>query len=120
MQIQELADAGGIPVKFLEQILLTLKRSGLLRSKRGVGGGYQLDRPARAVTVGEIIELIDGDLCSLAAGDETADAPSFPGSRGLEACFHEIDQLVNERLGRRTIEEILAHESPDAMMAFGI
>ncbi|MEM9282435.1 MAG: Rrf2 family transcriptional regulator, partial [Verrucomicrobiota bacterium] len=44
VQIQELAEAENIPVKFLEQILLTLKKGQLLQSKRGVGGGYQLNR----------------------------------------------------------------------------
>ncbi|MCC6882459.1 MAG: Rrf2 family transcriptional regulator, partial [Verrucomicrobiales bacterium] len=68
LQIQELAESGTIPVKFLEQILLALKNGGLLRSKRGVGGGYQLDRPPRSISVGEIITIIDGSLSGLAQG----------------------------------------------------
>ena len=46
MQIQEMSKRGDIPVKFLEQILLTLRKAGLLHSKRGVGGGYRLERPS--------------------------------------------------------------------------
>ena len=65
MQAQELASAGKIPTKFLEQILLVLKRSGLLKSKRGVGGGYRLGRESRLISVAEVIETVDGELVSL-------------------------------------------------------
>jgi Rrf2 family protein len=118
LQIQDLAATGGIPAKFLEQILLTLKRGGLLRSKRGVGGGYQLAKPARAITVGEIIERIDGSLCSL--GEIDGETAGYPGARGLQACLKEVDEMVNTHLSKRTIEEVLADESPDSMIAFGI
>ncbi len=118
LQMQELAESGGIPAKFLEQILLALKRGGLLRSKRGVGGGYLLDRPTRQITVGEIIDLIDGGLCHLAAHAE--ESGDFPGARGLRESLAEIDALVNERLASLTLEEILLRDAPDAMLAFGI
>ena len=62
LQIQELADSEGIPVKFLEQILLALKKGRLLQSKRGVGGGYQLNQRADQISVGDILRLIDGDF----------------------------------------------------------
>ncbi len=119
MQIQEMAEVGSIPLKFLEQILLMLKRGGLLRSKRGVGGGYHLDKPARQISVGEIIRLIDGGLCHLAsAGDETSG--EFRGARGLRDSLGEIDDTINGRLLSLTIEEILNRDEPDAMLAFGI
>ena len=118
MQITELAESGGVPVKFLEQILLTLKRGGLLRSKRGVGGGYQLAVPPRSITVAEIIERVDGRLCSL--GENDHEISGFPGAHGLQACLKEVDEMVNDHLSQRTIEDILAHESPDSMMAYGI
>ena len=62
MQAQELASAGKIPIKFLEQILLVLKRSGLLKSKRGVGGGYRLGRESRLISVAEVIESVVGQV----------------------------------------------------------
>ena len=60
--IQDLSELEHIPIKFLEQILLSLRREGVLESKRGVGGGYLLARPATQITVGEVIRLIDGPL----------------------------------------------------------
>ena len=120
LQIQEMAETGGIPLKFLEQILLILKRGGLLRSKRGVGGGYHLEKPARQISVGEVISLVDGSLCTLAEPETDPEATTFRGARGLKDSLSEIDQLVNKRLLSLTIEEILNRDEPDAMLAFGI
>ncbi len=66
--IAELARRGGIPVQFLEQLFATLRRAGVLRSQRGVKGGYSYARPAGEVTVLEIVELLDGPLGQGATG----------------------------------------------------
>jgi Rrf2 family transcriptional regulator, cysteine metabolism repressor len=60
--IAELARRREIPVQFLEQLFATLRRAGILRSQRGVKGGYTLARPATEVTVLELVELLDGPL----------------------------------------------------------
>jgi Rrf2 family protein len=60
--ISELAKQERIPKKFLEQILLELKNRGILHSKMGKGGGYFLNKPANAVTIGQIIRYFDGPL----------------------------------------------------------
>ena len=60
--IAELARRGEIPVQFLEQLFATLRRAGLLRSQRGVKGGYTLGRPAAQITVLDVVELLDGPL----------------------------------------------------------
>jgi Rrf2 family protein len=60
--IGELARRGDIPVQFLEQLFATLRRAGILRSQRGVKGGYQFARPPATVTVLELVELLDGSL----------------------------------------------------------
>ncbi len=120
MQIQELSEISGVSVKFLEQILLALKKGGILRSKRGVGGGYQLDRPARSITLGGIIKLLDGDLCNLSNATDAPGTPEYPGSAGLQTCFREIDEQVNEALQERTIEEVLSMDRPKDILAFEI
>jgi Rrf2 family cysteine metabolism transcriptional repressor len=66
--IAELARRGEIPVQFLEQLFATLRRAGLLRSQRGVKGGYSLARPAAQVKVLEVVELLDGPLGQGATG----------------------------------------------------
>jgi len=62
LPIQELAKKGDIPNKFLEQILLTLKKGGFVGSKRGIDGGYFLARPPETITVGEVIRFIEGPI----------------------------------------------------------
>jgi Rrf2 family transcriptional regulator, cysteine metabolism repressor len=66
--IAELARRGDIPVQFLEQLFSTLRRAGLLRSQRGVKGGYRFARPADEITVLELVERLDGALGSGATG----------------------------------------------------
>lgn len=66
--IAELARRGGIPVQFLEQLFATLRRGGIVRSQRGVKGGYSFARPADEVTVLEVVELLDGPLGPEATG----------------------------------------------------
>lgn len=63
--ISDIARAHRIPKKFLEQILLDLKRHGLLTSKRGKGGGYVLLRPAERITYGEVLRIVDGPIAPL-------------------------------------------------------
>jgi DNA-binding IscR family transcriptional regulator len=66
--IGELARRGDIPVQFLEQLFATLRRAGILRSQRGVKGGYSFARAPADVTVLDIVELLDGPLGGGATG----------------------------------------------------
>jgi Rrf2 family protein len=61
-QIAEIADTARVPRKFLEQILLDLKKRGLVHSTRGKLGGYTLGRPAEEIELAEVIRTIDGPL----------------------------------------------------------
>ena len=66
--IGELAKRGEIPAQFLEQLFATLRRNGILRSQRGVKGGYSFARPASQITVLEVVEELDGPLGAEATG----------------------------------------------------
>jgi Rrf2 family cysteine metabolism transcriptional repressor len=74
--IAELARRREIPVQFLEQLFATLRRAGVLRSQRGVKGGYSFARPPSEITVLELVELLDGPVGQGAGGvfAEAADA----------------------------------------------
>ena len=65
LHAQELARREKIPVKFLEQILLTLRKAGILQSRRGAGGGYTLNRPPERISLGEVVQVIDGPVVLL-------------------------------------------------------
>lgn len=60
VKIQDIASAQGIPPRFLEVILAELKHGGFVESRRGNDGGYILSRPARELTVGEVISFLRG------------------------------------------------------------
>jgi len=117
MLIQELSDKGQIPLKFLEQILLVLKRAGLLKSKRGIGGGYQLNRLANEITLEEVIRVVEGHVQT---GPGTESIPSVPGATGLSQCMSELEDLISKYLKDQTIESLLRREEPDGVLAFDI
>lgn len=66
--IAELARRREIPAQFLEQLFATLRRAGVLRSQRGVKGGYSFARPSSELTVLEVVELLDGPVSQRAQG----------------------------------------------------
>jgi Rrf2 family cysteine metabolism transcriptional repressor len=89
--IAELARRREIPVQFLEQLFASLRRAGILRSQRGVKGGYTLARPASEVTVLELVEVLDGPLGAGAAGifAQAAEAASTVLSEATVASVSE-------------------------------
>ncbi|HZJ27882.1 MAG TPA: Rrf2 family transcriptional regulator [Acidimicrobiia bacterium] len=63
--VKEIAERTNLPQPYLEQILLAVKGAGLVRSKRGVGGGYVLARPPEEINLAEILAAVDGPLIEL-------------------------------------------------------
>ncbi|HEV2769436.1 MAG TPA: Rrf2 family transcriptional regulator [Solirubrobacteraceae bacterium] len=92
--IAELARRREVPVQFLEQLFATLRRAGVLRSQRGVKGGYQLARPPADVTVLEIVELLDGPLGRDAEG---VLAEAAAAARGVLEAQTIADVVERER-----------------------
>ncbi|ULA65281.1 MAG: putative HTH-type transcriptional regulator rrf2-like [Nitrospira sp.] len=72
LQRHQIAKRQHIPIEFLEQILLALKRAGLLASRRGLKGGYTLIKPPEAITVGQVIRILDGPLAPIGCVSKTA------------------------------------------------
>ena len=70
--VADLAERQGLPKKFLEAILLELKRRGLLQSKKGRGGGYLLARSPEHVTVGQVIRVLEGPLALIPCVSQTS------------------------------------------------
>src|SRR6266487_6205778 len=62
--VKEIAERTGLPQPYLEQILLAVKGAGIVRSKRGVGGGYVLARPPEEITVADIVAAVDGPIAT--------------------------------------------------------
>lgn len=70
--VSDIADREAIPRKFLEAILLELKRHGIVESKKGKGGGYFLRRPPADITFGEVIRVLEGPLAAVSCVSQTA------------------------------------------------
>lgn len=64
-QIKEISAREKLPTKFLENILLTLRKAGILYSKMGLKGGYALARPPEKITMGEVVRALDGTLAPM-------------------------------------------------------
>ncbi|CAB4346846.1 unannotated protein [freshwater metagenome] len=92
--VGEIARRREIPAQFLEQLVATLRRGGVLRSQRGVKGGYTLARAADEITVLEVVELLDGPLA--AEGDDVF-ADSTSAARAVLAATTIADCLAREQ-----------------------
>ena len=92
--IAELARRREIPVQFLEQLFANLRRAGILRSQRGVGGGYSFARPAADVSVLEVVELLDG-----------------PVGHGADGVFAEAAEAARTVLAASTVAAVAEAEA---------
>lgn len=100
-----------IPIKFLELILLNLKSQGLLRSKTGKGGGYELSRPPATITVGSLIRMMEGPLAPLPCASETAYRPCKE-CKDVERCgtriiMRQVRDAMAEVLDQTTLADLL-------------
>ena len=104
----DIARAQRIPPRFLEQILLLLKRAGIVRSAKGRGGGFQLAREPGAITLAEVVRLLDGPLAPTESVSRyfRGQTPILREKR-LTALFREIRDLVAERMERTTLADML-------------
>jgi Rrf2 family protein len=92
--IQDIAARQGIPQRYLEQVLLLLKRAGFLQSKRGSAGGYQLSRPPQDISVGAVLSAMEGSLERSGAGQRAGRRSASDHARDLEDLWSEISAAV--------------------------
>ncbi len=111
-QIKDLAEKNGIPKKFLELILLELKNAGILRSRRGVGGGYLLGRRPETIRASEIIGAIEGPL-PLSGGEAKGKAGEEVTSPAVSRLVEETSRAMGAILDRWTLAD-LAREEQEA------
>lgn len=69
IQIKEIADKANIPKNYLEQILVILKRDGLVKSIRGASGGYMLNKNPEDILIYDIVDSLEGGLCNEGSGN---------------------------------------------------
>ena len=104
--IQAMAKRIDAPSKFLEQVLLELKRGGFIQSQRGKVGGYKLSRPPKDITLGQVIRFVDGPLEPIACINER-----YKGCDDLSRCvfrpvWQKVFQATSDIVDRITFEDL--------------
>lgn len=104
---EAIANAQEIPLKFLEQILLALKRGGYVRSAKGQRGGYRLGKPASRITLAEIIRFFDGALAPTEGVSKYFYEPTpITKEKKLVRVFKDIRDYVANKLERVTLADV--------------
>ena len=104
-QSRDLSKQEGLPTKFLESVLLGLKRHGFLESKVGSGGGYRLARPASRVIIGDLIRKLEDHDLPADAAPPAGDA--VPGEAALQLIQGRIAKAHAQVLDGLTLEEVV-------------
>src|SRR5665213_2261203 len=112
VQISEIAESENIPRKFLEQILLELKKTGIVRSHRGRAGGYALGRPAKDISFADVLRVTDGPLA-------LSPCVSVIAYRKCDDCFEESICAIRKALlaARDSTADVLESRSLAAAAA---
>jgi Rrf2 family cysteine metabolism transcriptional repressor len=107
LHIRDISAAQNIPERFLEQILLLLKRAGYLRSRKGPKGGYMLAKPPSQITVAEVIRVMDGPLAPIDCVSVTAhEVCPLEATCGLRWLWKDVRDSVARILERTTFAQV--------------
>jgi Rrf2 family protein len=105
VRIGKIADEHGIPSRFLVQILLQLKGAGFVASTRGASGGYQLIKPPEEISLGQIINVIEGDESSTVS---SATVGTGATSRVLRSAWQEVAKAQRDALSSITFGDLVS------------
>ena len=102
LQVAEIAQRQGIPDRYLEQMLTSLRRANILRSIRGPKGGYQLARPPAQIQVAEVVSCLEGEVVARSAGRR--DTPEYAVLLALE---DRLERTRRDILEQATLQQLL-------------
>ena len=108
---QALAAEQRLPLKFLEAILADLRRTGLVRSRRGPVGGYSLARPATEIAVGDVVRAVDGPL-AVVRGERPEQAVYEGAAEHLGTLWVALRAAVRSVLDDVTLDQVLRGDLP--------
>ena len=108
VHIKDIATAEEIPQKFLEGILLELRRSGFLSSRRGNDGGYALARPPEQILLGDVVRVLDGPLAPMSSASELNELMQRnPRQIGFYAVLLDVRDAVSAILDRTSLADVM-------------
>lgn len=108
---ERLSQAQGIPLKFLENILIDLRHAGIVRSQRGAEGGYWLARAPDEVSVGEVIRAVDGPLASV-RGEAPEDLEYAGSAEHLRTVWVAVRASLRAVVDELTLADVAAGRMP--------
>jgi Rrf2 family protein len=111
-QAIDIAEANGIPKKFLNAILGELRNAGIVQSQKGPGGGYRLARVPSEIRIGHVIRTIDGPLAPIPCASRTAYQPcrdcSDVRACGVRLMMTKVRDAISDVLDRVTLADMIA------------
>ncbi|MGG7518503.1 RrF2 family transcriptional regulator [Allorhizobium undicola] len=117
--VNEIAARNNIPKKFLDAILLELRKDGILRSKKGPNGGYGLAKPASEITIGQVVRALDGPLAPIRCASRTAfeacDDCADPESCQVRLSMTEVRDAIALILDNMSLAEFVGKSANPAM-----
>lgn len=113
----QLAQAQGIPAKFLEGILRQLRQAGLVASQRGAEGGYRLDRAPSEITIADIVRALDGPLAAV-RDLRPEDVHYSGGADHLREVWVALRSAMRDVLEHTTIADVHSGQLPDRVRAY--
>lgn len=115
--LKQIAARQGISEKYLENILSTLVRHGLLSGLRGKGGGYCLTREPEEFKIGEILRLTEGSLSPVACLEHGHDGCERAGHCRTVCVWRELDTMISDYLDGVTIADLMHEPDPDDVVS---
>jgi|SRR5882762_1783982 len=115
--IHEIGSRNGIPVKYLEQILLELRRGGLISSRRGVHGGYRLVRDPAEISVGEVLRIVDRRVMDSSCEQRNSERGYLCADAegcGLKQVWNDVRIAVEKILFQTSFADVCARSERDA------
>jgi Rrf2 family protein len=107
VSVAAIAEAQGLPAKFLEQLLMALKHARLVKSQKGPHGGFRLARPAEKISLAEVIRLLDGALAPTESVSTYFYEPTpVEREKRLLRVFKEIRDVISARLEKTTLADV--------------
>jgi Rrf2 family protein len=105
--LKEIAEEEGISQKYLEAIMATLSKAGMVDAIHGKGGGYRLNRPAEEYTVGSILKLTEGSLNAVSCTTQGAAACSRTECCETKPMWDKLDKMIDEFFEGITLDDLL-------------
>ena len=107
LSVEVIAKRQQLPVRYLEQLLLVLKRAGFIGSRRGVNGGYFLAKSPREITLGEVLRAVDGPVAPIfCVTSGKREVCPLEGACALQEVWAQVREAVSKIVDTTTLEDI--------------